>query len=160
MMNDKFEICYLIYKDQNLNQRAIAHKLDFALGKVNKLIKELETELMIINEDGYHLTEVGMAFLESHRVDNAIIMAAGFGSRFVPITYDTPKGLLEVHGEVVIERQIKQLHEAEIFDITIVVGYLKEKFEYLTDKFGEKFYITRNIQLRIIYQVFIMLKIF
>lgn len=138
MMNDKFEICYLIYKDQNLNQRAIAHKLDFALGKVNKLIKELETELMIINEDGYHLTEVGTVFLESHRVDNAIIMAAGFGSRFVPITYDTPKGLLEVHGEVMIERQIKQLHEAEIFDITIVVGYLKEKFEYLTDKFGVK----------------------
>lgn len=71
-----------------------------------------------------------------YKVDNAIILAAGFGSRFVPITFDTPKGLVNVLGEPMIERQIRQLHEAGITDITIVVGYLKEKFEYLTDKYG------------------------
>lgn len=57
---------------------------------------------------------------------------------FVPLTFETPKGLLEVFGERMIERQISQLHEAGIMDITIVVGYLKEKFEYLIDKFGVK----------------------
>ena len=71
-------------------------------------------------------------------MDSAVILAAGFGSRFVPLTFETPKGLLEVYGERMIERQIKQLHEAGVTDITIVVGYLKEKFEYLIDKFGVK----------------------
>ncbi len=72
------------------------------------------------------------------KVDNAIILAAGFGSRFVPITFDTPKGLVKVFGEPMIERQIKQLHEVGITDITVVVGYLKEKFDYLTAKYGVK----------------------
>lgn len=71
-----------------------------------------------------------------YKVDNAIIMAAGLSSRFAPLSYDKPKGLIEVKGEVLIERQIKQLKEAGINDITIVVGYLKEQFFYLKDKFG------------------------
>lgn len=73
-----------------------------------------------------------------HKVDGALIIAAGFGSRFVPLTFETPKGLLEVFGERMIERQIRQLHEVGITDITIVVGYLKEKFEYLIDKYDVK----------------------
>ena len=72
------------------------------------------------------------------KVDNAIILAAGFGSRFVPITYELPKGLVSVKGEPMIERQIKQLKEKGINEIIIVVGYLKEKFDYLIDKYGVK----------------------
>lgn len=71
-----------------------------------------------------------------YKVDNAIIMAAGLSSRFAPLSYDKPKGLIEVKGEILIERQIKQLKEVGINDITIVVGYLKEQFLYLKDKFG------------------------
>lgn len=67
---------------------------------------------------------------------NAIIMAAGTASRFVPLSAERPKGLLEVKGEILIERQIRQLQEAGISDITIVVGYKKEMFEYLKEKFG------------------------
>ena len=67
---------------------------------------------------------------------NAIIMAAGTSSRFVPLSAECPKGLIEVKGEVLIERQIRQLHEAGITDITIVVGYKAEMFEYLKGKFG------------------------
>lgn len=63
-------------------------------------------------------------------------MAAGTASRFVPLSYERPKGLLEVKGEVLIERQIRQLKAAGIDDITIVVGYKSEMFEYLKDKFG------------------------
>ena len=67
---------------------------------------------------------------------NAIIMAAGTSSRFVPLCWERPKGLLEVKGEILIERQIKQLKAAGVDDITIVTGYMADKFDYLKDKFG------------------------
>ena len=67
---------------------------------------------------------------------NAIIMAAGTSSRFIPLSLERPKGLLEVKGEVLIERQIRQLKEAGVEDITVVTGYKAAAFDYLQDKFG------------------------
>lgn len=67
---------------------------------------------------------------------NAIILAAGTSSRFIPLSYELPKGLLKVKGEVLVERQIRQLQKAGIMDITLVVGYQAEKFEYLKSKFS------------------------
>ena len=67
---------------------------------------------------------------------NAIIMAAGTASRFVPLSAERPKGLVEVKGEILIERQIRQLQEARVSDITVVVGYKADMFMYLRDKFG------------------------
>ena len=67
---------------------------------------------------------------------NAIILAAGTSSRFVPLSMETPKGLLEVKGEVRIERQIRQLKEAGVNDICVVVGYKAGMFSYLKEKFG------------------------
>ena len=67
---------------------------------------------------------------------NAIILAAGTSSRFVPLSAEYPKGLVEVKGEVLIERQIRQLKEAGIEDITLIVGYKAYMFTYLKDKFG------------------------
>ncbi|MCB6284480.1 NTP transferase domain-containing protein [[Clostridium] scindens] len=69
-------------------------------------------------------------------VDNAIIMAAGMSTRLAPLSYEKPKALLNIKGEILIERQIRQLNDAGIYDITIVVGYLKEQFEYLREKYG------------------------
>lgn len=85
----------------------------------------------------------------TYRADNAIIMAAGMSSRFAPLSYETPKALLEVKGEVLIERQIKQLKDVGISEIIIVVGYKKEQFLYLADKYDVKivenpYYNTRN----------------
>lgn len=74
--------------------------------------------------------------MELSKVDNAIVLAAGFGSRFVPITYELPKGLVLVRDEPLLERQLQQLREKGINEIYIVVGYLKEKFEYLIDKYN------------------------
>ncbi|MBZ7985473.1 NTP transferase domain-containing protein [Campylobacter sp. Cr9] len=69
--------------------------------------------------------------------NNAIILAAGLSSRFAPLSYDTPKGLLRVKDEILIERQIKQLVAGGgISEIHIVVGYKKEQFEYLKEKYG------------------------
>lgn len=67
---------------------------------------------------------------------NAIILAAGKSGRFAPFTYEKPKGLFKVKGEILIERQIQQLQQAGVKDIYIVVGYMKEKFFYLEEKFG------------------------
>ncbi len=72
---------------------------------------------------------------EKTRIENAIIMAAGFSSRFAPLSYEMPKALIKVKGEVLIERQITQLKEAGIHDITLVVGYKAEMFNYLKEKF-------------------------
>lgn len=70
------------------------------------------------------------------KIENAVIMAAGKSTRFAPLSYEKPKGLWEVRGEILIERQIRQLQKAGIEDIAIVVGYEKEQFYYLKEKFG------------------------
>lgn len=84
-----------------------------------------------------------------YTVDNAVIMAAGASSRFAPLSFERPKALIEVRGEILIERQIKQLHEVGISDVHIVVGYKAEQFDYLREKFGVNIirndeYLTRN----------------
>ena len=95
---------------------------------------------LFLKENGYInngiITNKGNSELEAHKVDNAIILAAGMSTRFVPFNYEKPKGLLEVKGESLIERQINQLHEKGIDEIVVVVGHMKEKFEYLRDKYG------------------------
>lgn len=119
------------------SQRTLAELVGVSLGKANALIAELiEEGLVRYDNSSYFLTDAGKDYLEQFRVDNAIIMAAGFGSRFVPFTYETPKGLLKVKGTPMIERQIEQLKACGIDEIVVVVGYLKEKFDYLIDKYG------------------------
>lgn len=71
----------------------------------------------------------------SYHVDNAVIMAAGTSSRFAPLSYEKPKALIEVKGEILIERQLRQLQEAGICQVLLVVGYQKEQFAYLKKKF-------------------------
>ena len=75
---------------------------------------------------------------------NAIIMAAGTSSRFVPLSAERPKGLVEVKGEVLIERQIRQLIEAGITDISLVVGYKADMFDYLRGKYGVKIVLNED----------------
>lgn len=75
---------------------------------------------------------------------NAIILAAGKSNKFAPFTYEKPKGLFCIRGEILIERQIKQLQKAGITDIYIVVGYMKEKFFYLEQKYGVKLIVNNK----------------
>lgn len=75
---------------------------------------------------------------------NAIILAAGKSSRFAPFTYEKPKGLFRVKGEILVERQIEQLLQAGISDIYVVVGYMKEKFFYLEQKYGVKLIVNNK----------------
>ncbi|MSS78501.1 NTP transferase domain-containing protein [Anaerococcus sp. AGMB00486] len=83
------------------------------------------------------------------RVDNAIILAAGMSSRFAPLSFEKPKALIEVKGEILIERQIRQLKEAGVKEIIIVTGYKADRFSYLEKKFSVKLvynedYLIRN----------------
>ncbi len=85
----------------------------------------------------------------SYAVDNAIIMCAGTSSRFAPLSYEKPKALTVLKGEVLLERQIRQLQEAGVPEIILVLGYKKEQFAYLKEKYGVTLventeYLTRN----------------
>ena len=71
-----------------------------------------------------------------YEVNNAIILAAGYSSRFVPICNDKPKGLLQVNGDILIERQIHQLNNIGIKDITVITGTHAEQFDYLAEKYN------------------------
>lgn len=132
--------------DDNISQRQLASRTGLSLGSINDAIHALTNGGYL--KEGC-ITSAGFAALEPYKVQNAIIMAAGMSTRFAPFSYERPKGVLEVKGEVLVERQIRQLQEAGITDITLVVGYLKEAFFYLEDKFGVKIvvnseYATRN----------------
>ncbi|MFR0544728.1 sugar phosphate nucleotidyltransferase [Limosilactobacillus reuteri] len=97
-----------------------------------------------LEEKGYienngEITVKGIEKLEPYKVNNAVILAAGAATRFVPLSLEKPKGLYEVRNERIIERQIRQLKSAGINDITLVLGYKKEMFFYLKNKYNVKF---------------------
>ena len=127
------------------NSRLIAQKL-------YKPYSVIDTEFDKLVKEGYinqgAITSKGRAYLQGHKITNAIILAAGVSSRFVPLCFERPKGVLPVKGEVMIERQICQLHEVGIDDITIVVGYMKEQFAYLKEKYGVNIIETYDFRIR------------
>lgn len=86
--------------------------------------------------DGKRLTLEGEKLIAPYRVDNAIIMAAGCSARCMPLSNIMPKGLFQVKGEVLIEREIRQLLESGITEIIVVTGFMAEKFNYLKEKYG------------------------
>jgi len=145
-------ICRHLINNPNTTQRELAAVTKLSLGLVNSTLKDcLSCGYIEQKEKGRYttLTQVGKKHLDEFKVKNAIILAAGFGSRFVPLTFEIPKGLLEVHGQPMIERQIEHLIVKGITEIILVVGYKKESFDYLIDKYGVKLiynpeYATKN----------------
>ena len=116
------------------NQRQLSDETGFSLGLINKSLQSLKDSGLITSD--YQLTKNAFSLINRSHPKNAVILAAGYGLRMVPINMDCPKGLLTVDGEHLIDRLIKQLKEKEINDITVVVGFMKEKYEYLIDTFG------------------------
>ena len=131
--------------DSPLTQRALSEATGMSLGRVNTATRECEASGYI---DERAITDAGREALEPYRVTGAVIMAAGLSSRFAPISYERPKGTLKVRGEILVERQIRQLHEAGITNITLVVGYKKEYFFYLADKYGVDIIVNREYSTR------------
>lgn len=137
-------------EENALTTEALSHKTGFSMSEAEEVLAHCEAQGHVVTKNGqWILTESGQANLRPHKVDNAIILAAGFGSRAVPLTYETPKGLLPVKGTPMLEREIEQLLEKGITDIILVVGYMKEAFDYLVDKYGVRLiynphYATKN----------------
>ena len=135
----EFEVLCLIerHQDQKHSQRNIAKRLEVSVGSVNKTINDLLDHELIkqVNASIYQVTLKGYEWLEPHRVKKAIFMAAGFGSRMVPVTLNTPKPLIKVHGKRIIETLLDAVVDAGIKDITIVRGYLGEQFDVLLKKY-------------------------
>ena len=147
MNKQEGDILNTLYLEPFINQRILAELSGHSLGIVNRSLKELERAGYI--DDQIRLTEKARKEFDAKKPKNAIILAAGFGMRMVPINTETLKGLLEVNGETLIERTIKQLHEVGIHEIYIVVGFMKEQYEYLIDEYGVELivneeYATKN----------------
>ena len=124
------------------NQRMLSEVSGHSLGVVNRSLRNLMAEGYL--DEDMQLTSKATELRQKSRPRSAIILAAGFGMRMVPINLETPKAFLEVKGEPLIERQIRQLHEAGIYDIYVVVGFMKEKFDYLIDTYGVKLVVNRD----------------
>ena len=141
------DILLSLNRERYTNQRELAEKSGLSLGFVNKSLKLLE-EKGLIGKTCVP-TAKAKSLIRKCSPQRAVILAAGIGMRMVPINTITPKALLDVKGEVLIERQIRQLHEAGITDISVVAGFMKEAFEYLVDKFNinlisNEYYASRN----------------
>ena len=128
------------------NQRELAEKLNWSLGLVNKVVTSLRYDGFLAED--LALTKKAKIFLENSRPKNVIILAAGYGLRMVPINQNKPKALLTVDEKPLIERQIEQLHQVGITDITIVVGFMKEAFDYLTDKYNVKLVYNKDYAIK------------
>ena len=134
MNNSKQDILNNLMNEPFINQRILAAQTGHSLGIVNRSIKELISEGYLDEE--IRPTEKALREAKEKAPKNAIILAAGFGMRMVPINTETPKGLLEIKGERLIECTIRQLHEVGITEIYVVVGFMKEQYEYLIDEYG------------------------
>ncbi len=128
-----FDILTILAKGLDLSTSSIQDKLKISTEALTSALNLLEQKGYLFNNN---ITQLGENALEPYKVDNAIIMAAGNSTRFMPLSLEKPKGLIKVKGEVLIERQICQLKESGIDEIILVVGYLKEQFYYLKNKYN------------------------
>lgn len=140
------DILKLIFTKGHLSQREMAIFSGYSLGMVNNSLKSLKEKGLL--DSDCDLTESALDLFESSVPKRAVILAAGYGMRMVPISSDKPKALLKVKGETLIERQIKQLNDAGIKEIYVVVGYLKEQFEYLIDEYGVELIVNSNYKVK------------
>lgn len=117
---------------ESKTQREIAEATKISVGSVNRAMS-------VLSERGYIsrgvLTEAGYAALEPYRVKRAVFIAAGFGSRLVPITLNTPKPLVRVNGKRMIDTLLDAVIAAGITEIYVVRGYLGEQFDQLLYKY-------------------------
>ena len=118
--------------DAALSQRELGDVTGHSLGTINRTMKEL-AELGFVGKSG--ITNEGLNALEPYRAKRAIFIAAGFGTRLVPITFNTPKPLVRVHGSRIIDSLIDACLQAGITEIYIVRGYLAEQFDQLLYKY-------------------------
>ena len=133
MQKKDFDILVLLEQStEALTQRKIASVLGMSIGAVNKTVKSLTEDGLMANG---RITPAGIEALEPYRVKRAVFLAAGFGSRMVPLTFNTPKPLVRVHGTRMIDTLLDAVVAAGIPEIVVVRGYLSEQFDQLLYKY-------------------------
>ncbi|MBQ7045963.1 MAG: NTP transferase domain-containing protein [Clostridia bacterium] len=133
MTKKNFDILHFLSDTKgSATQREIAAATNMSVGTVNKLMAELTAKGLV--KDG-KITPAGSEALEPYRVRRAIFIAAGFGSRMVPVTLNTPKPLVRVKGERIIDSLLDAVVAAGIEEIYLVRGYLGEQFDQLLYKY-------------------------
>lgn len=140
---------------KNLAEEIYNHKLYYVFKDVNevdKLIDSLEEKNYLENNK---VTDLGYKEIESLKVNNAVILAAGGADINAKSVYSMPKGLFVKNGETLIERQIRQLREAGVKDITVVIGYKQELYFFLQDKWDVKLEINPDLKKNNIYSLYI-----
>ena len=130
LTRSQFDILTLLAEKLNLKQ--IEEHTGYSCTTVSQIVNEL-TETGFI-ENGI-ITNTGLAALEPYRVRRAVFVAAGFGTRLVPVTLNTPKPLVRVQGKRIIDGLIDACLDAGIEEIYIVRGYLSEQFDQLLYKY-------------------------
>ena len=125
-------LTYLECSGRKCTQREISDACGMSVGSVNRVLSGLSEQGFV--SDG-SVTEAGYAALEPYRVKRAVFIAAGFGSRLVPITLNTPKPLVRVNGVRMIDTLLDAVVAAGIEEIYIVRGYLGEQFDQLLYKY-------------------------
>lgn len=133
MNKQESDILKTLITEPFINQRILSEKSRHSLGVVNRSIKEL-IKAGYLNE-AVCPTEKALSEYKKKTPKRAIILAAGFGMRMVPINTEIPKGLLKVNDEPLVERLIKQLREVGVTDVYIIVGFMKESYYYLQEKY-------------------------
>ena len=147
MKKDEFNILNSFYNG-NVGRINCSSDLDVKKSLQKQEVFNYLIQAGLIAKNGSKITDTGLEALEPYRVNNAVILAAGASTRFIPLSLEQPKGLFEVKGEKLIERQIQQLQDAGIKTITIVLGYKKEMFYYLEDKYGVNFIINESFNIK------------
>lgn len=133
LTRNQFDVLVELTKGDK-SQREIANITRRSLGTVNTAMQELAEQGLVQEKS---ITQKGLNTLEKYRAKKAIFIAAGFGSRLVPVTLKTPKPLVKVHGKRIIEGLIEACVKAEIKEIYIVRGYLADQFNILKEKYHE-----------------------
>ncbi len=146
MNTQEGDILTVLRKKPYVNQRALSTASGHSLGIVNRSLRTLTKEGYLDSQ--IQLTQKAIAEFHDKAPKNAVILAAGYGMRMIPINTEMPKGLLEINGEPLIERIIHQLHEAGITQIYVVVGFMKEQYEYLIDEYDVELVFNPEYTLR------------
>ncbi len=146
MNKQECDILTSLLSEPFINQRILSEVCGHSLGVVNRSIRELIKSGYL--DEAVRLTAKAHKAFREKEPRNAVILAAGFGMRMVPINMEIPKALMEVNGEVLIERMIRQLHAVGIRKIYVVVGFMKEQFEYLIDEYGVELIVNNDYALR------------
>ncbi|MGL4362399.1 MAG: sugar phosphate nucleotidyltransferase [Cellulosilyticaceae bacterium] len=149
MTREQFKVLeYLEAKKEHIIlENTLIENIDVKKELIIEAIKELISQEKIYKniENGLDITSLGYVALEPYRVKRAIFIAAGMGARLQPYTNELPKPLIKVGKVSMIETLLQAVYKAEINEVIIIRGHLKEKFDILLEKYPNIQFIDNDI---------------